>query len=228
MPGATGRKLTRTAKSLADDVVKAEEDVYKRTFTAEQRRQLASEGKALSDGSYPIETVEDLDNAASLARSGHGNVAGAKALIARRAKALGVPNPLDDDGKSSKSVADIAEQETTVDDVTQGDDGQIAKAVEAAVTKALEPLHKRVAELESANKAQADELAKVKATPIPGGPVLSANARPQGAPQVNSDLIAKAEDMRRKADQAINPADAAGYRQYARQLDEQARAAVTD
>lgn len=70
--------------------------IYKREFTKEQRRKLAQEGKALPDGSYPIETAADLHPAAVLARSGHGDVDAAKALIGRRAKALKVPNPLDD------------------------------------------------------------------------------------------------------------------------------------
>lgn len=91
-----------------EDLFKAidevEEPVYKRKFTAEQRRQAAASGHALDDGSYPIESKEDLDNAAHLARSGHGNVSGAKRLIARRAKEMGVSNPLDDNnGSASKA-----------------------------------------------------------------------------------------------------------------------------
>jgi hypothetical protein len=91
-----------------DEIFKAiaevEEPVYKRKFSAEQRRKAAAAGHALSDGSYPIENKEDLGNAAHLARSGHGNVSGAKALIRRRAKELGVANPLDDNnGSASKA-----------------------------------------------------------------------------------------------------------------------------
>src|SRR6202034_1088444 len=127
-----------------------------------------------------------------------------------------------DIGESDAGKSLLAEGETAVDDVTQGDDGQIAKAVEAAVTKALGPLEKRISELDSLSKAQAAELAKVKATPIPGGPVLSSSARP-GTPGDDSgrdSLAAKAALMRAKADAATDPADAAGYRQYARELDE--------
>lgn len=82
-----------------DDSDVAKPDVSKREFTAEQRRRLAREGKALPSGAYPIETEEDLHNAAVLARSGHGDVSAARALIARRARELGVSNPLDDDSK---------------------------------------------------------------------------------------------------------------------------------
>lgn len=90
-------------------VAAAEEEVLgKRKFTAEQRRQLAKEGKALADGSYPIENSEDLQNAATLARSGHGNVAAAKRLISRRAKELGVANPLDSESSSKADDAGAA------------------------------------------------------------------------------------------------------------------------
>lgn len=90
---------------LAKELLEAEEAVYKRTFTADERRHAASEGHALPDGSYPIENKGDLDNAAHLARSGHGQVAEAKALIRRRASELGVGNPLDD-GNGSATKAD--------------------------------------------------------------------------------------------------------------------------
>ena len=73
-------------------------DVGKRKFTAEQRRRLAREGKALPDGSYPIDSAADLEPAAILARSGHGDVPAAERLIARRAEELGQPDPLTRDG----------------------------------------------------------------------------------------------------------------------------------
>lgn len=92
--------------ALDDEAVKAEAAVYKRDIGTATRRKLASEHKALPDGSYPIANSEDLHNAAVLARSGHGNAAGAKRLIARRAKELGVANPLEGDGKdASKATA---------------------------------------------------------------------------------------------------------------------------
>lgn len=68
----------------------------KRDFTASERRRLAARNEALPDGSYPIENEEDLHNAAVLARTGHGDVEAARRLIARRARDLGVKNPLDE------------------------------------------------------------------------------------------------------------------------------------
>ena len=79
-------RLTRLADGWAE-ISAAEE--WARSFSAEERRQLAKEGKALPDGSYPIRDATDIPNALTLARSGHGNASGAMALIRRRAKALG-------------------------------------------------------------------------------------------------------------------------------------------
>lgn len=66
-----------------------------RDYTMAERRRLASEGKALPNLSYPINSVEDLKNAIILARSGHGDVDAAKALIRRRAKELNYKLPKD-------------------------------------------------------------------------------------------------------------------------------------
>lgn len=75
------------------------------TITAADRRAAAAKGHALKDGSYPIRNTHELGAAATLAKSGHGNVAAAKALIVRRAKELGVANPLE-----SEDTADVASE----------------------------------------------------------------------------------------------------------------------
>ena len=84
-----------------------DELVQKKFHSAKNRRMLASQGKALSNDSYPIEDTEDLKNAATLARSGHGDVGAAKRLIARRSKALGVKNPLASTSSVGKSLSEI-------------------------------------------------------------------------------------------------------------------------
>lgn len=56
-----------------------------RDFTAEERRQLAKEGKARPDGSYPIVNESDLESAVHLV----GKDPGAKSWIIKRARALG-------------------------------------------------------------------------------------------------------------------------------------------
>ena len=79
-----------------------DDDVEKRTFTSDQRKRLASSGKALPDGSYPIENKSDLHNAIQ-AFGRAKNKGKAKAHIIARAKALGATSMLPDDWKVSKS-----------------------------------------------------------------------------------------------------------------------------
>lgn len=57
-----------------------------------ERRQLAKEGKALPDGSFPIRDSTDLQAAMTRAHQG-GNETAAKGLIRKRAKQLGVKLP---------------------------------------------------------------------------------------------------------------------------------------
>lgn len=71
-------------------------------------------GGVLTGNSYPIPDADALRRAAVLARSGHGNASGAKALIVRRAKALGVKNPLEGE-KASTSKSE--ERDTVAWDV---------------------------------------------------------------------------------------------------------------
>ena len=63
-------------------------ELYEKKFSAKRRETLADKGFALPDGSFPIESVQDLKNAIKA----HGrakNVSQAKAHIKKRAKALG-------------------------------------------------------------------------------------------------------------------------------------------
>ena len=66
----------------------AAEIALKRAFTEDMRTQMAQEGKALPDGSFPISNVEDLKNAIS-AYGRAGNKEAAKKHIMKQAKALG-------------------------------------------------------------------------------------------------------------------------------------------
>jgi HK97 family phage prohead protease len=78
---------------------------WRKKYNTAEREKLAKEGKALPDGSYPIVDKEDLENAATLAASGHGDVDAAKALIRKRAKELGVDvEGLPGFGKESKAA----------------------------------------------------------------------------------------------------------------------------
>src|SRR5580658_6886255 len=125
-----------------------------RDYSAAERQEMASDGRALPDGSYPIADEHDLNSAAILARSGHGDVAAAAKHIGKRAKELGVPNPLDS-GTGDTAKGAIAKEGTDVDTDAQGTGSvALAKAVEDAVTKAIGPLQERITTLDA-------ELAKV-------------------------------------------------------------------
>ena len=72
--------------------------LVKRKFSAEQRRQMASEGKAMPDGSYPIANRTDLMNAIrSWGRGGADPKV--KEHIKRRARALGASDMIPDNWK---------------------------------------------------------------------------------------------------------------------------------
>lgn len=79
-----------------------DEDLAKAQFTAEQRRQLASEGKAMPDGSYPIRNRSDLSNAIQ-AFGRASNKGAVAAWIKRRAKALGAEDLLPAEGALAKN-----------------------------------------------------------------------------------------------------------------------------
>jgi len=198
-------ELSKVEQSFADYV-------SKKKHSAANRRKLAAEDKALPDGSYPIDDEEDLDNAAKLARSGHGDAAAAKRLIARRAKELGVENPLAAE-KSAEEAPEAPEapeqdQEVTKDAApeeapeAEPAKDEVSKAVEDAIAKAIKPL-------EAANQELRDELAKLKATPIPGGPALTAPADVR-ATAAGAEKIAKAAHYRKLAEQ-VGPRELKQY-----------------
>ena len=73
-----------------------EGEVQERSFSAEERKRLAEEGKALPDGSFPIETRSDLANAVRLYGLGE-SPATAKSHIVKCAKGLGAEDALPED-----------------------------------------------------------------------------------------------------------------------------------
>ena len=217
--------LMQSAAKMTDEEARAFPDRWLwavvakgRDYSAAERKEMAGDGRALPDGSYPINDEHDLNSAAILARSGHGDVAAATKHIGKRAKELGVANPLDNDTSKSQ----IAPEVPDVDTETQ-ETGGLTKAVEDAIAKATAPLQKRVDDLESSNKALDAELAKVKATPVPGGPVLSRNVQvKQAGSVVNEDWAAKAAYYRDMAEQVTDRPTADGYRKLAREADAKA------
>jgi hypothetical protein len=159
-------------KSLGDDeLTQVATYLSKRKVSSAERKRLAEAGNALPDGSYPIENEEDLHNAAILARSGHGDVAAAKRLIAKRAKELGVANPLANVTKENN----MSEQDTQTSPAPEAPEAKTepetveksaAELVQEEVAKAVQPLNEVI-------KGLRDEMAVLKSTPIPGGPVIT-------------------------------------------------------
>jgi len=106
-----------------DEALKSSTEVLEkdhREFSTNRRKDLAAAGNALPDGSYPIPDTDALHRASVLARSGHGNVSGARALIARRAKELGVANPLSSGDTKKDEVVDVIKTEE-VESVKEAD-----------------------------------------------------------------------------------------------------------
>lgn len=97
--------ITRTLKGVVE---RAE---HARSFSAEERRKLAKEGKALPDGSFPIATTGDLSNAIKLART-----PAQRAHIKKQAARLG----------ASKAIPDEWSAQDPADD-------RVTKAIEAAI-----------------------------------------------------------------------------------------------
>jgi hypothetical protein len=92
--------------------------LVKRDFSDEDRKKLAGEGKALPDGSFPIENDSDLSNAIqAIGRAKDPEEA--KAHIRARAKALGRTDLLPDSwGEKSEKLAksDSSKEHSTMDE----------------------------------------------------------------------------------------------------------------
>ena len=86
------------------------EPYWKRKFDAETRRQMASSGAAMSDGSFPIANKEDLENAIR----DYGRAADpekAKAHIINRARSIHALDTLPDTWEVSKGEASMTDEE---------------------------------------------------------------------------------------------------------------------
>ena len=79
------------------------EDMEKQEFSAEQRRDLAEAGAAMSDGSFPIRNRADLRNAIQ-AFGRASNKAATARHIRSRARALGLTSLLPDEGRLAELI----------------------------------------------------------------------------------------------------------------------------
>ena len=124
-----------------DDDCDCDKECKKRDFTAEERKKLAEEGKAMPDGSFPIENKEDLKNAIRLAGQAKDKKA-AIDFICRRARALGAEDMIPEGWcKADKAVE--AEEMTKAD--CQKED--IFEAVCKAMDKADDAIKEKCGKL---------------------------------------------------------------------------------
>lgn len=113
----------------------------KREFSADERASLAEEGVAMSDGSFPIKTKADLENAVSAFGRAKNKSAVAN-HIARRAKALGASDMLPTEGALADAMSKAAAGGETRN-VKENDMNEQEKA-------ALEAANKRATDAEAA------------------------------------------------------------------------------
>lgn len=73
-----------------------------RSFSAEERRKLASSGAAMSDGSFPIKSAQDVKNAVRLAHT-----PAQRRHVIRRARALGASGLIPDSWGREKAAAEV-------------------------------------------------------------------------------------------------------------------------
>jgi hypothetical protein len=114
MSEAIAAVQSELAKREQTALLETVEEMEKREFSAEERKQAAKSGAALPDGSFPIKTVSDLHNAIqALGRA--KDKAKAKAHIIARAKALGASKELPEswgkiaDGEFTKGMYNVAD-----------------------------------------------------------------------------------------------------------------------
>ena len=91
----------------------AAEIALKRAFTDNQREELAKEGKAMKDGSYPIDSEQDLRNAVQAYGRATDKPA-TKAHIMKRARAMGLEEVIPANwvsGDSSKAIMSVDDAE---------------------------------------------------------------------------------------------------------------------
>lgn len=106
--------------------------VVERSFTTKQRKAAAKAGTAMSDGSFPISTKDDLANAVS-AYGRAGDKAAAKRHIIKRARALGAVSSLPDDWNVTESLV-VHETATLSEKATQGETGRwVVQAISAGL-----------------------------------------------------------------------------------------------
>lgn len=117
-----------------------------------------------------------------------------------------------DDAMVTIGLADLPDTTKTTAPATKADAGDLTELVKAAVTEANRASEERMKALEA-------ELAKVKALPAPGGPVLTRTAQDTQKAAAQDERLTKAAHYRRMADATSDRQARQGYLQLAADLD---------
>ena len=192
---ANGDESNADDETNEDELAKSYESLLKRDFTPDQRKTLASNGAAMSNGSYPIENAADLKNAIHAVGRGKAPHAEIQAHIKSRAKALGAEDQLPDEWKVNKEdgMSETAQAVPVKKDDGSWDLTGVPEDQRAAVEAVIK-----------ANDAEKAE--------------LIAKAEEQATKAENAEKIAKEErDVRETRDYI---AKSAGYENIAKADDE--------
>ena len=156
--------------------------VEKRAFAAAEREKDAEAGVAMPDGSYPIRSAEDVENAVKdYGRSGRKE--DVKAHIIARAKAIGAESALPDGWakRPEKSAAPILAPAAPAE--TSGALAKAAAALAEAVLKLERTgeenarLMKALGDVSPALAELTDRVARLEAQPMPARAALRAVAK---------------------------------------------------
>lgn len=189
--------------SISYAMLSAEPDATKAPAIPAQREPAGGDGadkaakpRTMPDGSYPISDQHSLESAAGLAgKSKTYSKSAVQAHVRSAAEALGLTLP---DSYTKAEAADIDKA------AGPGDNG-LAELIKSAVAEATSGYEATISGLQA-------DLAKVKATPIPGGPVLANATRPMT--KLNPEL-SRIADLRKQASVITDPATARAYRELA-------------
>ena len=107
-------RLTKLRKDAHDNLEQAIQDAYAdvelmviENYDSDQRKEMASKGLALPDGSFPIKTLQDLKNAIQAYGRAKDQASAAK-FIAKRAKALGAEDLIPDTEDFQKALKEAS------------------------------------------------------------------------------------------------------------------------
>lgn len=118
----------------------------------------------------------------------------------------------DDDVITVPLAAEPETPKTPAPDTAKADGPDIAELVKTAVTEATQVYKDELQAVKTA-------LAKVNATPVPGGPVLTRTAEDTQKAAATDALLTKANQYRRLADQMSDPTARRGYLELAKAIE---------